>query len=154
MRDNEDCDVSPFKPRRLMAANPSIPWDQYFLNIAYAVSLRGDCIRRKVGAVLVDNNHIIRGVGYNGSVPGGRSCLAGECPRCLDPSIPSGTGYENCIERHAEDNCILNSYSYPPGFMTMYITCPPCDRCKEILFQNRISKAVWPGGSLDFIPRL
>ena len=35
--------------------SPAVPgWDDYFLGIARAVSRRGDCTRRQVGAVLVD----------------------------------------------------------------------------------------------------
>lgn len=62
-----------------MEQRPS--WDEYALAIAAAVSLRGDCTRRKVGAVLLDIDHRIAGAGYNGAEPGGRSCLGGDCPR-------------------------------------------------------------------------
>lgn len=56
-------------------------WDMYFLGIAEAVAARGDCTRRQVGAVIADQNHRVISTGYNGSYPGGPSCLAGQCPR-------------------------------------------------------------------------
>lgn len=56
-------------------------WDAYFLGIARAVAARADCTRRQVGAVIVDEDHRIIVTGYNGSPPGGLSCLKGECPR-------------------------------------------------------------------------
>jgi dCMP deaminase len=56
-------------------------WDAWALGIAEAVALRGDCTRRRVGAVLLDGQHRIIGSGYNGTEPGGKSCLMGECPR-------------------------------------------------------------------------
>lgn len=56
-------------------------WQPWALGIAKAVSERGDCTRRRVGAVLLDTNHRIIGAGYNGTEPGGPSCLKGECPR-------------------------------------------------------------------------
>lgn len=56
-------------------------WDAWALGIAEAVSLRGDCTRRQVGAVLLDEAHRVIGCGYNGGPRGGESCLAGECPR-------------------------------------------------------------------------
>lgn len=56
-------------------------WHEYALGVAKAVSLRGDCTRRQVGAVIMDANHRIAGAGYNGSYPGGPSCLKGDCPR-------------------------------------------------------------------------
>lgn len=56
-------------------------WDAWALGIAEAVSKRGDCTRRQVGAVLLDEAHRVIGCGYNGGPAGGASCLAGECPR-------------------------------------------------------------------------
>lgn len=60
-------------------ARPS--WDEYGLAIAMAVAIRADCTRRRVGAVLLDVNHRLVSAGYNGARPGGKSCLAGDCPR-------------------------------------------------------------------------
>jgi dCMP deaminase len=57
-------------------------WSDYFLGIAEAVSKRGDCTRRQVGAVIVDQDHRIIAAGYNGAPPGDRGCLSdGACPR-------------------------------------------------------------------------
>lgn len=42
-------------------------WQEYFLTIADAVSARADCTRRKVGCVIVDEDHRILATGYNGS---------------------------------------------------------------------------------------
>jgi dCMP deaminase len=44
-------------------------WDDYFLGIARAVAARGECVRSRVGAVLVRDNRIVA-TGYNG-VPAG-----------------------------------------------------------------------------------
>lgn len=56
-------------------------WDQYGLKLAQAVATRADCTRRQVGSVVLSNDHRVVSCGYNGSYPGGPSCLAGECPR-------------------------------------------------------------------------
>ena len=56
-------------------------WDSWGLGVARAVSLRGDCTRRQVGACILDADHRIIGAGFNGTWPGGPSCLKGECPR-------------------------------------------------------------------------
>jgi dCMP deaminase len=56
-------------------------WDEYGLALADTVSLRADCTKRQVGAVLLDVDNRIIGAGYNGARPGGKSCLAGDCPR-------------------------------------------------------------------------
>lgn len=125
-------------------------WDEYFLGIAVAVAARGDCIRCKVGAVLFDNeSHWILATGYNGSPPGGPSCLLGECPRCLSDA-PSGSSYEGCIERHAEENVILK---YKEIFKTevvnlsgcsLVVTREPCTLCTPMLFETRVDRIVYP----------
>ena len=139
-------------------------WDRYFLGIAIAVSARADCTRRKVGAVIVDTNHRIIGTGYNGAPAGGKSCLAGECPRGqmskeqVVPGSSYDTGAGSCIALHAEQNALLYSnYTQRIGG-TIYITCPPCDGCMRELSGSGLAKAVFysESGHLDevsFMPQ-
>lgn len=127
-------------------------WDEFYLGVAQAASARGDCIRRKVGAVVVkqvSTYSTATSIGYNGSIPGGMSCLAGECARCLDDSIPSGEQYDRCIEYHAEDNAISNAM-FDVQDATMYITCAPCSGCQKLMKDEGIFRAVWPGGEMKF----
>jgi dCMP deaminase len=129
-------------------------WDEYFLQIAWAVSMRGDCMRSQVGAVIVDEYNRVQSVGYNGSEPGGPSCLAGECPRCLS-DVPSGTNYEDCVELHAEDNALRNLYYRGIIDVTVYITREPCNDCWGKLihaFDVRVVRVVWPTG--EFVNKL
>jgi deoxycytidylate deaminase len=63
-------------------------WDEWFLDGTRWLSRRGDCTRRKVGALVVNPEHRIVGAGYNGSFPGGPSCLAGDCPRGQHYEVP------------------------------------------------------------------
>lgn len=49
--------------------------------VALAISTRGECSRRQVGAVIVDAQNRIVGAGYNGTYRGGPNCLQGACPR-------------------------------------------------------------------------
>lgn len=73
-------------------------WDDQGHAFAQAASIRGDCTRRQVGAAILDEKHRIIGAGYNGSYPGGPSCLAGECPR--------GRHYPKKLCAHGvEDHC-------------------------------------------------
>ncbi|MFD8789313.1 deoxycytidylate deaminase [Streptomyces vinaceus] len=119
-------------------------WDAYFIGIAQAVSIRGDCLRSQVGAVLVGADQRIRATGYNGSPPGGPSCLAGECARCCSEQ-PSGSGYEDCIETHAEANALLHASWADCQGATLYITREPCKDCSKLLASSGIARAVWPG---------
>lgn len=125
-------------------------WDTFYLGIAEAASKRGDCIRRKVGAVLVKEYDwgTVTSLGYNGSEPGGPSCLAGECPRCLSDA-PSGSSYEGCVERHGEANAIDNA-TFDVEWATMYITCAPCTQCQGLMSEHGIKRVVWPAGEMYF----
>ncbi|MGK5496358.1 deoxycytidylate deaminase [Streptomyces sp. URMC 125] len=121
-------------------------WDCYFLTIAVAVAGRGDCIRCQVGAVLVGQDHRIKSTGYNGSAPGEGSCLAGGCDRCLS-DVPSGTGYEGCIEVHAEANALLHAAWEDCQGSTLYITREPCRDCTKLIKAAGVARVVWPQGS-------
>ena len=55
----------------LMNTRPS--YDEYFMEMAYVVSKRSTCIRRKVGAILVKDKHILS-TGYNGAPKGHKHC--------------------------------------------------------------------------------
>ncbi|MEV8022536.1 deaminase [Streptomyces sp. NPDC086554] len=117
-------------------------WDTYFLGIAQAVALRGDCRRCRVGAVVVGPDRRIRSTGYNGSYPGGPSCSAGECPRCQS-EVPSGASYEDCIETHAEANALLYADWLGCQDATIYITRSPCKDCTKLIRSSGIRKVVY-----------
>lgn len=125
-------------------------WHTYFLDVAAAVAQRADCSRSKVGAVLVDSTHRIRGTGYNGSSPGGPSCLAGECPRGLKgyDEVPHGTSYDTsegaCIAIHAELNLMLYTAPEEREGAKVYLTREPCDACFRILKGSGIVEIHWP----------
>lgn len=55
--------------------------DAWHLDGTCWLARMGDCTRRQVGALIVGPDKRFWGMGYNGSYPGGPSCLAGECPR-------------------------------------------------------------------------
>lgn len=120
-------------------------WDEYFLGIALAVSARGDCLRCRVGAVLVGPDRRIRSTGYNGSYPGGPSCSAGECGRCTS-DVPSGTGYENCIEVHAEANALLYASWEDCQGSTLFVTRDPCKDCTKLIRASGVAWIVTPSG--------
>ena len=117
-------------------------WDFYFLGIANAVAARGDCLRCRVGAVLVGQDKRIRSTGFNGSFPGGPSCLAGQCPRCLSDT-PSGTSYEDCVEVHAEANALLYASWEDCQGSTLYVTREPCKDCSKLIRASGVADVVW-----------
>lgn len=119
-----------------MVARVRVSWDTYFLGLAEAVSVRADCSRRQVGAVIVDEDHRVVSTGYNGSPPGGKSCLAGECPRAQSTVTPGSsydTGPGACIALHAEQNAIIWADINRLKGSTLYCTDEPCDGCARLI---------------------
>jgi dCMP deaminase len=146
-------------------------WDEWALGIAKAVSTRGDCTRRQVGAVILDAEHGPVSFGYNGTRPGAEGCLAGDCPRgrhyerkgetgwgwcacgnawpCPDAVAPGSsydTGPGACTGVHAEINAIFFADKRLLKDATIYITDAPCDGCKKLLRNTPIRRVVWPEG--------
>lgn len=141
-----------------IAATGSRPTkDQYGLALARAVSLRADCTRRRVGAVIVDSQNRIVGTGYNGAPPGKAGCLtAGACPRGKKSyaEIAPNSGYVGvdfpCIALHAEENAILHSDRSAREGSTMFITDEPCPNCHRVLGGSGLSRIVFltPGNGV------
>jgi dCMP deaminase len=156
-------------------------FDDWALLLAAAASVRGDCTHRQIGAVILDARNRVVITGYNGSPPGGPSCLAGQCPRGrhylaprLDASsaaqcicgarwpctlaVEPGSSYDSgpgtCIAIHAEMNAII--YADPgrlPG-ATIYVTDEPCTGCARMIAGAGITRTVWGAPSAAAIETL
>jgi dCMP deaminase len=121
-------------------------WDTYYLDIAKAVSARGDCARRQHGSVIVKNHKIVS-TGYNGTPSGSeRSCGdTGECPRNNDPDAKHSQGdYDLCWAIHAESNALLRASWQEMQGATMYITGDPCPGCEKLIASSGIARVVTP----------
>lgn len=130
-------------------------WDLWAMGIAVAVSARGDCRRSKVGAVLLDTEHRIAGAGYNGSPPGGPSCLRGECPRgrLSYEQRPSTSDYSDCHSLHAELNALIDSGRARAKGGTLYVTRKPCDNCRKVAQAAGVAVVVWQVDSFGILNR-
>ncbi|MFX0001844.1 MAG: cytidine/deoxycytidylate deaminase family protein [Candidatus Hodarchaeota archaeon] len=119
--------------------------DEYFMKIAEVVSLRSTCIKRKVGAVLVKNSHILS-TGYNGVPSGFNHCTSDTCVR---KNLQTGEKPELCRGVHAEINCIIQAAIHGTsikGTTTLYSTTFPCMSCLKILINSGINKLVYKEG--------
>jgi dCMP deaminase len=81
---------------------PSI--DEYYLNIAKAVSERSTCLKKHYGAVLVKNSEIIS-TGYNNPPRGEPHCW--QCTKTCQGTNESA--YLSCPSVHAEQNAIISA---------------------------------------------
>jgi dCMP deaminase len=128
-------------------------WDEYFLEVAALVSRRATCLRRKVGAVLVQNKRILA-TGYNGAPSGLAHCLDIGCLR-EKLGIPSGQRQELCRGLHAEQNVLVQAALY--GISTkdsiLYVTNQPCIICAKMLINAGIKEIVTCGDYPDKMAR-
>lgn len=119
-----------------------IDWDDYFLQIAKTVSMRSNCLRAQVGAVIVGKDKKIKATGYNGVPSKVVSCMElGECYR-IKNNIQSGTRYETCRSIHAEQNAIIQAGQDRCMGSSMYIWGHNfiCILCKRFIVQAGIER--------------
>jgi dCMP deaminase len=119
--------------------------DDYFMRIAEVVSLRSTCIKRKVGAVLVKDSHILS-TGYNGAPAGLKHCNPETCVR---KNLKSGERPELCRGVHAEINCIIQAAIHGTsikGETTIFSTTFPCMSCLKLLINAGINRLVYKEG--------
>ena len=78
--------------------------DEYYLEIAKAVSLRSTCLKKHHGAVIVKNGEIIS-TGYNNPPRGEAHCW--KCTKCGNGKDEAA--YLSCPAVHAEQNAIISA---------------------------------------------
>ncbi len=122
-------------------------WDEYFLDLATAISSRATCSRRKHGAVIVQGRRIVAS-GYNGGPSGYPHCLDGACPRATS-AAPQGHDYERCIAIHAEANALLFSSPEERDGASLYCTGAPCFGCAKLIANSGVAEVVAAGGRYD-----
>lgn len=122
-------------------------WDEYFLEIAKLTSKRSNCIRRKVGCVIVKDTRILS-LGYNGTPKGTKNCFEGGCERCINlhkspEKQSSGSQLDMCMCLHAEENALLFVSQSDLAKSTMYVTLIPCISCTKKILQCGIERVVY-----------
>ncbi|KAK2025262.1 hypothetical protein LX32DRAFT_655578 [Colletotrichum zoysiae] len=125
-------------------------WDAYFMSLAELASLRSNCMKRRVGAVLVGREKRVISTGYNGTPRGLRNCSDGGCARC-NSGNSSGVGLATCLCIHAEENALLEAgrERIRDGAVLYCDTCP-CLTCSIKICQVGIEEVVYAHGySMD-----
>ncbi|KAJ1302792.1 hypothetical protein OPQ81_003099 [Rhizoctonia solani] len=117
-------------------------WDDYFMLLASLASLRCNCMKRRVGAVLVRNKRVVS-TGYNGTPRGLLNCNEGGCKRC-NGTAKSGEAYDSCLCLHAEENALLEAGRDRVGEnSTLYCNTCPCLRCTIKIVQSGVTEVVY-----------
>lgn len=118
-------------------------WDEYFMDIAKVASLRSNCLKRKVAAVIVRDKRIVS-TGYNGTPRGLVNCNEGGCPRCYNFS-GSGKDLGECLCSHAEENAIVQAAYHGVSIKgsTLYTTFSPCLLCTKMIINSGIQEVAY-----------
>jgi len=126
-----------------MRERPS--YDEYFMEMAHIVAKRSTCMRRKVGAILVKDKHILS-TGYNGAPKGLKHCSEVGCLR-KKLGIPSGERHEICRGLHAEQNAIIQAAVFGISIKNsvLYCTNTPCVVCAKMLINAGVKEIVYSG---------
>ncbi len=111
-------------------------WDSYFMGLAHLSALRSKDPHTQVGAAIVDDDHRVISVGYNG-LP--RGCTDQEYPWQREGDVLD-TKYPYVV--HAELNAILNSKWSVKG-TTIYVSLFPCNECAKAIIQSGIKRVVY-----------
>ncbi len=98
----------------------------YYLDLAEVVSQRSTCLRRRYGAVIVQNDEVIS-TGYVGAPRGRKNCT--DLNYCIRSkmNVPRGERYELCRSVHAEANAIISSSRNKMLGSTLYLVGVECD---------------------------
>ena len=123
----------------------------YYLDLAEMVSQRSTCLRRRYGAVIVNNDEVVS-TGYNGAPRGRKNCTeVGWCIR-EKLKIPRGERYEICRSVHAEAKAIISAARDRMLGASLYLTgvdaqtgeyvanSSSCSMCKRQVINAGITK--------------
>lgn len=140
-------------------------WDAYFMQLASLAAKRSNCMKRRVGCVLIREKRVIS-TGYNGTPRGLTNCNEGGCARCNNGTA-GGVGLSTCLCIHAEENALLEAgrervgvgailycdtyecLDVEKGLVLIVCRCP-CLTCSIKIVQAGISEVVYSHGySMD-----
>lgn len=130
------------KPNNPNELNPPLrpDWDTYFMKLATLASSRSNCMKRRVGCVIVRDYRVIA-TGYNGTPRHLIDCCNGGCPRCNDGDSKN---LHTCLCLHAEENALLEAGRDRIGVnATLYCDTCPCLTCSVKIVQTGIKEVVY-----------
>lgn len=127
---------------KLVAKRPTR--DEYYLQMLKLVASRSTCIRRSVGAIIVDKEGHVLSTGYNGVPRDFDHCIDIPCAGSNDKSGDTS----NCVAVHAEQNALLQCSDLDRAH-TIYCSCVPCFVCAKMIANTNIDTIVCVEGYAD-----
>ena len=118
-------------------------WDEYFMEVARAISKRATCDRGRSGCVIARDNQILA-TGYVGAPAGLPHCdEAGHQMKKLVHEDGSAT--QHCVRTvHAEQNAICQAAKRGVGIAgaTVYCRMTPCRTCAMMIINCGVRRVV------------
>ena len=131
--------------------------DEYYLQIADAVSIKSKCLKKHYGAIIVKNNELIS-TGFNGPARG-----EAHCTKCTKVgSDKDVVEYSSCPAIHAEQNAIISASRQEMLGSTLYlsgrdvsgsineiglpIAARPCEICLRLIKNAGIDRVINKNG--------
>ncbi|CAK9436770.1 uncharacterized protein LODBEIA_P12920 [Lodderomyces beijingensis] len=117
-------------------------WDSYFMRLADLAALRSNCMKRRVGCVIVRENRVVA-TGYNGTPRHLPNCNEGGCSRCNEGQ-GDGNLLSTCLCLHAEENALLEAgRDRIREDSVLYCNTCPCLTCSIKIVQSGIREVVY-----------
>ena len=123
--------------------------DEWALKLALLTAQRSTCLRRAVGAVLLNERGHVLATGYNGVAAGQFHCNdhdpyydTGYPHACSSIHASSGTDLDGCQAIHAEQNALLQCRDVY-SIHTCYVTVSPCMTCTKLLLNTSCQRIVF-----------
>ena len=113
----------------------------HLMKLAFFLAERTDDPRKGVGAVIINRDKDIVGLGWNGFPT---KSLYGEFPRAADKDLPVGcrTDKKYPYIIHAEQNALLLRNTKNIVDATLIVTMTPCDECTPLIEMQGIETVV------------
>lgn len=113
-----------------------ISWDECFMRMVYLIAERSKDPSTQVGAVIVNENNIVVGMGYNGWP---RGIETNDLPWEREGELENTKYAYIC---HAEENAIYNANNSTKD-CKLYCTLFPCNECAKTIIQNGIKEIIY-----------
>ncbi|MCF0116667.1 MAG: dCMP deaminase family protein [Bacilli bacterium] len=119
-----------------MKRTDNLTWDEYFMGIAFLSALRSKDPSTQVGACIVDKDHKVVSIGYNGMPIGADENV-------LPWGHGQGLDSKYLYVCHAEFNAILNTKNASLKDCIIYVSLFPCNECAKGIIQSGIKEVVY-----------
>ncbi|KAK9467288.1 cytidine deaminase-like protein [Lipomyces arxii] len=117
-------------------------WDAYFMELANLAARRSNCMKRRVGCVLVKKGRVIA-TGYNGTPRGVTNCNDGGCERC-NSGGSDGHSLGTCLCLHAEENALMEAgRERIANESVLYCNTCPCLTCSIKIVQMGLKEVIY-----------